>query len=240
MADKIITLENLGTFKNNIDSKYQEKLTASTIEEGEISKNIGFDSLGNIVKETPSESGVVSIGGASGAITLGNGLGISSNELSVSENYITNYEEIDRPTNLPTATITSPDFVQYNGKLYRKNISGVPSTITDLTGTEWELNNSLDFTNFPSNPNLTNINFTSNNENFTLFFPFAIDNVWNFSYVNANTAAYIQPYSSDTWVDNDYKIISFTGGTDVTNQDLITWLQTNARQILLTDLTNTS
>ena len=54
MADKLITLENLETYKTNeetkSDAKYQQKLTTASVNDGTIDKSIGFDNQGNIVK----------------------------------------------------------------------------------------------------------------------------------------------------------------------------------------------
>ena len=48
MAEKTVTLENLTTFKENCDSRYEYKITKNYISSGTLDKFIGFDSLGNI------------------------------------------------------------------------------------------------------------------------------------------------------------------------------------------------
>ena len=44
---------------------------------------------------------------------------------------------------------------------------------------------------------------------------------------------------SDAWTDEAYRIIEITGGGDVTNVDLISWLMSNATQVPVTSLANT-
>jgi len=47
------------------------------------------------------------------------------------------------------------------------------------------------------------------------------------------------PSLNNTWVSQAYRIIKITGGTDVTNSSLISWLEANATQVNVTDLTDT-
>ena len=92
--------------------------------------------------------------------------------------------------------------------------------VSDLTNTTWEISQySYDISSMSST---YFINFTSNNYNFTSI---------NFSgrvmiegYYD-NTQVYV-----DGWVDDNYRIITITGGTDATNSDLIAWLEANAVQ----------
>ena len=97
--------------------------------------------------------------------------------------------------------------------------------LSDLTGTKWVLNN---------NPSLSGdyyfyINFTSQGQNYTSF---AFSSSGNINYNG------FVPYY-DCWMDNEARTISITGGTDATNADLISWLQANATQVEVTDLSGT-
>lgn len=140
---------------------------------------------------------------------------------------ITNYQVIDRTSSLPTATATSPDFVQINGKLYQKKITQVsPSTITDLSGTTWVFNNILDFSDFDSSqaPYYFYINFESNETNFEhllIQYP-SNEREWEVYYNGSSV------YLIDGWQFTEDKTISIIDGTDVTNTDLIDWLKNNA------------
>jgi len=42
-----------------------------------------------------------------------------------------------------------------------------------------------------------------------------------------------------SWVDESYRIIEITSGTDVDNSSLISWLQSNAVQVEVTSLAST-
>ena len=78
-TNKFVTTSDKNTWNGKQDS-----LTTKLVGDGTINKVIGFDSNGQLVKETPSASaGVSSLGGATGAITLGTGLAINNNELRV-------------------------------------------------------------------------------------------------------------------------------------------------------------
>ena len=73
MTKKYIDLDGLSAFKSKADAKYQGKLNTTNVNDGTISKNIGFDSQGNIVKATPS-------GGGGGSATWGSITGTLSNQ----------------------------------------------------------------------------------------------------------------------------------------------------------------
>ena len=47
-------------------------------------------------------------------------------------------------------------------------------------------------------------------------------------------------YSQDFWLSTSFKVIKIVGGTDVTNADLISFIQDNATQITLSSLSNTT
>lgn len=148
MVKKYITLENLGTFKENTDAKYQGKMTTSSVNDGTINKNIGFDSEGNIVKETPPSSGMSNpmttagdmiYGGSNGSpIRLPKG---SANQVLTMNSGAT-APEWKTPTTIPTITLngnstTTPSFyaptsVGTNGQVLVSAGSGAPSW-TNLT-----------------------------------------------------------------------------------------------------------
>lgn len=117
--------------------------------------------------------------------------------------------------------------------------------ITDLTNTSWKFNDSL---------------YVSDNvrgQTFTISFSSA--NAYNSAIVTylrigfgswaSSLQRYIYYYPSTTtnfhnnavlkgeWQNEGYKIITFTGGTDATNADLISWLQSNATQVTLVNST---
>ena len=89
------------------------------------------------------------------------------------------------------------------------------SNITDLTGYTWVGSN---YINIPFNVNTYNINFTSNNINYTSITLNGSQNSiqYNSTYVNM-----------DEWLNEAYKTITITGGSDVTSSALIFWLEAN-------------
>lgn len=103
--------------------------------------------------------------------------------------------------------------------------------ISDLTGTTWVINNTIN--DFPGDSFA--INFTSNGNNYTHFNPTSEAPgeliIWLLVYWDA-TFAGTTVYNSGIWVNDNYKTIEITGGTDVTNANLISWLQSNATQVV--------
>lgn len=100
--------------------------TPTRIAKGTTGQVLGIDNNGDVAYINQSAStGVTSIGGATGTITLGSGLSINNNELSAigGGGGITNYEVIDKVNSLPTATATSADIIQIDGELYFKNVT---------------------------------------------------------------------------------------------------------------------
>lgn len=116
-----------------------------------------------------------------------------------------------------------------------------PSELTDLTNTTWLLNKTLDFSGFNNNTMKFHVNFTSNNENFVQI-KSAYLLITNFQYYRVadsnDSRITIYASSSGWYLDGKtgsnsvsteaYRTITITGGTDVTNPDLIAWLQGNA------------
>lgn len=128
-------------------------------------------------------------------------------------------------------------------------------TITNLTNTTWTINNSVPYSSYSQlnmgTDNILNLNisFTSNNSQYSvLSFYTGLDfddheyKYLGFAYTNNNQNPYTQVYSifvnysntstvlSSSWLNDNYKTIEITGGTDVTNTYLISWLQNNATQ----------
>lgn len=94
--------------------------------------------------------------------------------------------------------------------------------IADLTGSTWLLNETV------SSSTLNNyyVNFTSNSDNFTII---AKNSAFGISYFHANFTD-VTAYTPGTgWTNEAYRTITFgTGGTDITNPNLIAWLKENA------------
>ncbi len=101
--------------------------------------------------------------------------------------------------------------------------------VSDLTGTTWV------WTEVPQGTGLVeeewvtyNISFSSNSITYTSLQVWEAEAGTELSiYYGNNTSAY---EFSTGWVNNAYKTISITGGTDATNGDLIAWLEANATQ----------
>lgn len=122
------------------------------------------------------------------------------------------------------------------------------NTLTDLTNTTWQLNDTLSNLT-PSGRDIVNdagqqwteyyaITFTSNSVTY-----YEIDFIRNVSIniaYRGPTNITVYNYTSNTWANNNYKLVKFVGGTNTTNTNLINWLFNNATQITITDLTNTS
>lgn len=108
-----------------------------------------------------------------------------------------------------------------------------PEPITDLTGTSWIINN----TTCPAGYGIFNVNYDHYNLEYgdwimDLNTELGIGYDWTPNMHDwVAQADTICTFSSLYWVSVGDKI-KFTGGTDVTNQDLINWLQENATQII--------
>lgn len=133
-----------------------------------------------------------------------------------------NYELIERVGTMPAATKTSPDLVQYDNELYRKNAS-----ITTLAGTTWLIDNSPSvYGHYDEN---YSINFTSNNSSYS-----SLKLYWEPGSGGGGDSSEQIIYDGSTyaydngWEAEAYRTIAITGGTDVTNAELIAWLQDNA------------
>lgn len=124
--------------------------------------------------------------------------------------------------------------------------------LTDLTGTKWRFNSGLIGYDDLGGADRFSINFSSNNENFKLLYIYygvpIYDDYGKFlghsdssiSYdvdeVDSNEV-YSYEYNGDgtfsfSWINEAYRLIEITGGTDATNTTLIQWIQSNAEQII--------
>lgn len=102
------------------------------------------------------------------------------------------------------------------------------ATITDLTGTTWQFKNSPDLTRFTTETTY-NVSFISySNTDYTSI-------RFSSSYIRYDrvSGGYNAAYTSNNWSDSTYKLITITGGTDVTNSTLIEWLSANATQSIV-------
>ena len=110
-------------------------------------------------------------------------------------------------------------------------------SVTDLTNTTWILNNDLHSATYIG---IKNIFFVSNNSNFARIDTDEIesDGILVYGFAGSNTEVY--NVFSGGWTNQAYRTIKITGGTDVSNTELINWLVTNATQLVVSDLTNTT
>ena len=108
--------------------------------------------------------------------------------------------------------------------------------LSTLINTSWKLNNVL---NLPNNSVSYNVNFIIDETEETGIELQFITNTpprlqYQIELENNNmqtTSAYTIINSNGLWFDQKYRTITITGGTDATNSNLITWLQTNATRI---------
>ena len=103
-------------------------------------------------------------------------------------------------------------------------------SITDLTGTTWLID---EVPTIPSSMRMYRVDFSS--DDYTEgaginigVLPPLLDGIMYVSN-SANRAVYS---ISGGWADEAYRTITFTGGTDATNADLIAWIQANAEQVV--------
>ena len=107
----------------------------------------------------------------------------------------------------------------------------MPSEVlSDLTGTKWVFNDNLTIRSETEYA----INFNANNHLFVLLVKgYGNDYGDGLTYGDGTEyiSVYHKEYSTYLWL-TEYKTIEITGGSDVTNSDLIAWLQSNASQII--------
>lgn len=106
--------------------------------------------------------------------------------------------------------------------------------VTDLTGTTWILNDAITFSASLGLSNVISFNFTSNNTSFYgFYFDFNSDGDNSLGYRTNQAYSYVEIYNSSGNIiagKEAYKIVTITGGTDVTNSALISWFESNATQ----------
>lgn len=137
---------------------------------------------------------------------------------SISGGGITNAEVIEYAEQLPTASETSPNFVQTpDGTLYRKKaVEG-----GGLLGT-WVFNDVLNInSNFKYNINFT---VTQSGQQYTFIEGVSSPKGESLYYSNS-----FVPYDGGVWMSQDYKTIQITDISSLTNVDEFTqWLTANA------------
>jgi len=112
-------------------------------------------------------------------------------------------------------------------------------SVSDLTGTKWVLNNPLTIISNVS----YSINFTSNGN---LYTQMQLVNIPGDSELPSRVVLYFEGaivavgtganYPNATFSTTAYRLITITGGTDATNSTLISWLENNATQVPVVDL----
>ncbi|MBO7735551.1 MAG: hypothetical protein J6S67_23500 [Methanobrevibacter sp.] len=99
-------------------------------------------------------------------------------------------------------------------------------TISDLTGTTWVFPDGTELSP-GSNLNFA-ITFISNSENYTGIYSGSDPEIMY--YVQNGSHVIVYDQWGNQWTNNAYRTIGITGGTDVTNATLISWLEANATQ----------
>ena len=118
------------------------------------------------------------------------------------------------------------------------NLSYGTAGISDLTGTTWYFNDTLDFTGLPEAE--YDLAFVSNNTS-CVYLVYMVAELMDvemeellFSPSPGVVYMYpspMPPFYPDGWQNQAYRTISITGGTDATNPVLIAWLQANATEV---------
>ena len=102
----------------------------------------------------------------------------------------------------------------------------VYSSVSDLTGTDWEFNNNI--TSILGNWTAINLNFTANNTNYKKIAGYTSSGKINLQYTTSGGSASNVYDATNGWTDDNLKTIRITGGTDVANTNVINWLKNNA------------
>lgn len=101
---------------------------------------------------------------------------------------------------------------------------------TDLTGTVWLLNTTLDFSVITVSDNHFPINFETTDGSYTNFTSFRPNRTYSqLYYWNGDNNGNTRVYGSGSWINESFRSIRFTGGDNVTNSTLITFLMSNGR-----------
>ena len=129
-------------------------------------------------------------------------------------------------TSLPTTGIVPENIYSMDGKLYKP----VP-IYPEMFGT-WLFNNTLKSGN---NIYEYTIDFSSNGQNFDTLKHRSVDGSVCMDYLTlhstptADVSIYYD-YRSSPWYDENYKSITITGGADIENETLLSWLKSNAKK----------
>lgn len=129
-------------------------------------------------------------------------------------------------------SVVADDYIQIGGysyyfsnKTYKLTWTSTTYTLklisgTDLTGFTWVANSTLKgIENIGGN-----ITFTSNSTEYTSLSYNATNKT--LSYIDSSGTATVV-YNSGTWTATAYKTIKISGGTDISSDDLYSWLATN-------------
>lgn len=166
-------------------------------------------------------------------IEINNGQATTEQLNQLNINGINYAVDINTATELPTANSTSIDFVNIidntiesnDGQLYRKRISQYWDETT-LEGMTWRFNFSTLYNPGPAGNFNYNITFESNGQTFNSLQGILESSGYNYGLLNYGNQNVV--YYSSGWTNQNYKTIKITGGNDVTNQNLITYLTTYA------------
>lgn len=106
--------------------------------------------------------------------------------------------------------------------------------VSDLTNTTWVINDTEQFlSDEPTVVFTANITFTSNGNTYTSLhttYTQSVTDDYTIYYNNTLVADFVYDEGWGWWEDQAYRTIEITGGTDVTNATLISWLEANAIQ----------
>lgn len=100
--------------------------------------------------------------------------------------------------------------------------------ITNLRGTKWLLPLTVPFDQ-QAPFHGADINFTSNGVNYTYLD--VGDEQYDVINYGTDSSTLTLVYDGGVWADNDYRVVTITGGDDVTNEFVIYWFTTTATDI---------
>lgn len=108
-----------------------------------------------------------------------------------------------------------------------------PKPLSDLTGTSWYLNANPSFEGFTTSYtyNVSFFNAISGDSYTSIILYITQSGLGGIAYQQTSTTSFV--YDTDNgWANGDlYRSIEFTGGDDVTNTALISWLEANATRV---------
>lgn len=136
--------------------------------------------------------------------------------------------------------ITSDENWTYNSSNtnYLYAVPKASNVLPDLTGTKWVFNNQISMSPLQGDSYTFNFDFYMTGDQTAPGGGFELivgpDDDFELDYTNIATA-----YDDGVWQGEVFSSITITGGTDVTNANLIAWLQANATQIVEPTGTNT-